>query len=207
MGKTFEDVGDHQVIISSVAIVEDSRGRDGQGLEGANVVEDSHAEPLQLSVIDDSADVDGLAGVANAGADGQGDIMFIMVSFDGLVQVVGDSGSIRGFDEESASIDQRTMQETDGTLDNGLDVTAVAPQTGWRVRFTQKWRMFQDLVEEICIAAVEQGPLRDAIDVQKLEQEAEDDSDDNKDVHFLRQNVAKGPLDIVAADWPAMQIR
>lgn len=207
MGKTFEDVGDHQVIISSVAIVEDSRGRDGQGLEGANVVEDSHAEPLQLSVIDDSADVDGLAGVADAGADGQGDIMFIMVSFDGLVQVVGDSGSIGGFDEESASIDQRTMQETDGTLDNGLDVTAVSPQTGWRVRFTQKWRMFQDLVEEICIAAVEQGPLRDAIDVQKLEQEAEEDSDDNKDVHFLRQNVAKGPLDIVAADWPAMQIR
>ena len=139
MGKTFEDVGDHQVVISSVAIVEDSRGRDGQGLEGANVVEDSHAEPLQLSVIDDSADVDGLAGVANAGADGQGDIMFIMVSsFDGLVQVVGDRGSIRGFDEESASIDQRTMQETDGTLDNGLDVTAVAPQTGWRVTLKKR---------------------------------------------------------------------
>ena len=138
MGKTFEDVGDHQVIISSVAIVEDSRGRDGLVLEGANVVEDSHAEPLQLSVIDDSADVDGLAGVANAGADGQGDIMIIVVSFDGLVQVVGDSGSIGGFDEESASIDQRTMQETDGTLDNGLDVTAVAPQTGWRVTLKKK---------------------------------------------------------------------
>ena len=39
------------------------------------MVEDDNPEALELGVIDDAPDVDGLAGVANPGADGQRDII------------------------------------------------------------------------------------------------------------------------------------
>ena len=39
------------------------------------MVENSHPESLELRVINDPADVDGFAGVANPRADGKGDII------------------------------------------------------------------------------------------------------------------------------------
>jgi len=55
-------------------IVENSGRGHRNILKSADVVKNGNSKALELSVIDDPADVNGLAGVADAGADGQCDV-------------------------------------------------------------------------------------------------------------------------------------
>ena len=53
--------------------------------------------------------------------------------------------------------------------------------------------MLQDLLQELLVLAIEDGPLRAVVDVQELEQDAEDDGDEGDDVH-LAEVLLKWPL-------------
>lgn len=44
-------------------------------------------------------------------------------------------------------------------------------------RLAERWRMFQDLIKELLVLAVEDRPLGRVVHVQELEQNAEDDGD------------------------------
>ena len=45
--------------------------------------------------------------------------------------------------------------------------------------------MLQDLLQKLCVLAIEDGPLGTVVDVQKLEQDAEDDGDKGYNIHFV----------------------
>jgi len=62
------------------------------------------------------------------------------VALDGLVDVVGDGGSIRGPERLALAVDKGTVQPADQALDDGLDVPTEAPQAGRKV--AGKWLIY-----------------------------------------------------------------
>jgi hypothetical protein len=51
------------------------------------------------------------------------------------------------------------------------------------LRFVEQRGMFEDLIQEVGIGAVKDGPLRTVVDVQKLEQYAQDNSHHYEGIH------------------------
>jgi len=64
------------ITLIELTIVEDSWRGDRNILKSSDVVEHCNPEALELRVIDDPADVDRLAGVADPRADSQGDVIW-----------------------------------------------------------------------------------------------------------------------------------
>ena len=57
--------------------------------------------------------------------------------------------------------------------------------------------MLQDLLQELGVLAVEDGPLGAAVDVQQLEQDAEDDGDNGYRVHLADGLLARPLLTVL----------
>ena len=64
-------------------------------------------------------DVDGLAVVADARTDTEGEVPLVAVGvgLDGVVEVVGHGGSIRQLERDSVTVDQRTVEAGDDALE------------------------------------------------------------------------------------------
>ena len=60
----------------------------------------------------------------------------------------------------------------------------VPPEPGRNIRLCQLWSLLQKLVKERLTAAVEKRLLRRVVDVEDLEDEAEEDGDQDEDVHL-----------------------
>lgn len=59
--------------------------------------------------------------------------------------------------------------------------------------------MLQDLLQKLCVLAIEDGSLGTVVDVQKLEQYAEDDGDKGYNIHFVDE-LSAWPL-LTALDF------
>ena len=60
----------------------------------------------------------------------------------------------------------------------------VTPESCWYVRFSQLRSSLQKLFKKLLIAAVEERLLRGVVDVEDLEEDAEDDGHEDEDVHL-----------------------
>ena len=136
------------------------------------------------------------------------------VVLDRLVEVVGDGGSVRLNKEVPLAADEGIVEAADDPLDYGLDVPAEAPQPrreiptvetltfrsscifGMRkydinirqnmsnLRFGKLRRRLQYLLEKLGIGAEKERFGWRIVDVEDLDQEAENDGHQRQDVHL-----------------------
>ena len=79
------------------------------------------------------------------------------MSLDGLIQIVGDRGSVWLLEAISLAADQRVAETADDPLDDGLDMAAEPPQPRRKVGLRQGGRRLQNVLEELGVGAIEEG--------------------------------------------------